>query len=254
MEKTTKIALATVAAVVGTVVVYASFIIYMTWPISTYTMDKAGVFGDSFGILTSIFSGLAFAGVIWTVLSQLEELSITRDQLKNQGIENAFFQMLRLHNEMLNEIDLSNETPTGIIVTTGRDVINVFRDRLKTHFRKVNSSEPGLGEREKADKAYNDFWLQHQPELAHYFRFLFNLFRFVYESESNKKDLYAKLVRAQLSNQELALLFYNCLSPQGANFIKYAEEYVLFDNLVEKDLIIPDHIEYMSNKALGKQP
>ena len=64
MERTTKIALTTVAAVVGIVLAYAAFIIFMTWPISTYSMDKAGVFGDSFGILTSVFSGLAFAGVI----------------------------------------------------------------------------------------------------------------------------------------------------------------------------------------------
>jgi len=252
MDKTSKIALTTVTAVIGTVIIYACFIIYMTWPISTYSIDKAGVFGDSFGILTSVFSGLAFAGVIWTVLSQLEELSITRDQLKNQGIENAFFQMLRLHNEMLNEIDLSDKSAQGIIVTTGRDVISVFRDRLRTRFHKINASERDLSEKEKAEKAYDNFWQQHQSELAHYFRFLFNLFRFVYESESDKKDLYAKLVRAQLSNQELALLFYNCLSPQGANFMKYAEEYALFDNLVSKDLIIPDHIAFMSDKALGK--
>ncbi len=254
MEKTTKIALSTVTFVVGVVVAYAIFIIYMTWPISTYSMDKAGVFGDSFGILTSVFSGLAFAGVIWTVLSQLEELSITRDQLKNQGIESAFFQMLNLHNEMLNEIDLSDKTATGIMVTTGRDVINVFRNRLRTQFQKINSEQNNLSEKEKADKAYEQFWQKHQSELAHYYRFLFNIFRFIYESESDKKQLYSKLVRAQLSNQELALLFYNCLSPQGANFLKYAEEYALFDNLVENDLIIPDHIEFMSNKALGKQP
>ncbi len=254
MDKTSKIALTTVAAVIGTVVIYASFIIYLTWPISTYSIDKAGVFGDSFGILTSIFSGLAFAGVIWTVLSQLEELNITRDQLKNQGIENAFFQMLRLHNEMLNEIDLSDKTATGIIVTTGRDVINVFRDRLRTQFQKINSSEPNLNEKEKAEKAYFVFWQRHQSELAHYFRFLFNLFKFIHDSESDKKIMYAKITRAQLSNQELALLFYNCLSPQGNKFMKYAKAYALFDNLDKNDLIIPDHIDFMSNEALGNKP
>jgi len=254
MQKTSKIALAVVTGVVGTVIIYAAFLIVATWPISTYSIEKAGVFGDSFGVLTSIFSGLAFAGVIWTVLTQLEELSITRDQLKNQGIENAFFQMLRLHNEMLNEIDLSETTGPGIIVTTGRDVINVFRNRLITHFQKINSSEPNLDEKEKANKAYYNFWRQHQSELAHYFRFLFNLFKYIHESESDNKEAYAKLVRAQLSNQELALLFYNCLSPQGEKFMVYAKAYSLFDNMTDKDLIIPDHITYMSDDALGKKP
>jgi len=254
MEKTTRIALTTVSAVIGIVLAYAAFLIYMTWPISTYSIDKAGVFGDSFGILTSIFSGLAFAGVIWTVLSQLEELSITRDQLKNQGIENAFFQMLALHNQILNDIDLSKETVNGIIRTNGRDAINIFVERLIKNYKTVNSTSMSKKESEKANDAYGMFWLKHKSELAHYYRFLYNLIRYVDNSQSDKKETYIALVRAQISNQELSLLFYNCLSQQGSAFMKYAEDYSLFDNLIETDLMRPEHMELMSDKALGRNP
>ena len=243
MDRTTKIALATVSVVISIVIIYAAFIIYITWPISEYSVEKAGVFGDSFGILTAIFSGLAFAGVIWTVLTQLQELSITRDQLKNQGIENAFFQMLRLHNEILNEIDLHKSEPgIGTITTTGRDVIKTFSNRLRNKYKSINADKPELPEKEKALEAYNQFWREHSSELAHYFRFLFNIFRYIKDSKATNEMSYATLVRAQLSNQELTLLFYNCLSPQGENFLEYAERYKLFDNITESDLIRADHI------------
>jgi hypothetical protein len=44
--------------------------------------NKASDYGDSFGALNSVFSGLAFAGVIVTVLIQMEELRASREELR----------------------------------------------------------------------------------------------------------------------------------------------------------------------------
>jgi hypothetical protein len=43
--------------------------------------DNRGTFGDSFGAINSLFSGLAFAGVIFTILLQRRELSLQREEL-----------------------------------------------------------------------------------------------------------------------------------------------------------------------------
>ncbi len=43
--------------------------------------SKIGEFGDSFGGLSSIFSGLAFAGVIITIIMQMKELQLTREEM-----------------------------------------------------------------------------------------------------------------------------------------------------------------------------
>lgn len=40
-----------------------------------------GVFGDSFGAINALFSGLASAGVIWAILLQRQELQIQRQEL-----------------------------------------------------------------------------------------------------------------------------------------------------------------------------
>ena len=40
------------------------------------------MFGDSFGVLTSLFSGLAFAGLIWAIFLQKQELRLQRKELE----------------------------------------------------------------------------------------------------------------------------------------------------------------------------
>jgi hypothetical protein len=70
--------------VVLAVLVYAVALVALTWPVSELSIEKSGVFGDSFGLLTSLFSGLAFAGLIITIVMQKDELAMQREELKLQ--------------------------------------------------------------------------------------------------------------------------------------------------------------------------
>ena len=44
-------------------------------------LSERGLFGDSFGALTSLFSGLAFVGMICALVLQTKELSLQREEL-----------------------------------------------------------------------------------------------------------------------------------------------------------------------------
>ena len=44
--------------------------------------DGPGTFGDMFGAINALFSGLAFAGIIFTILLQREELKLQRKELE----------------------------------------------------------------------------------------------------------------------------------------------------------------------------
>lgn len=48
---------------------------------------EAGTFGDSFGALTSLFTGLAFVGLIITLRQQKEQITMQREDLKLQRDE-----------------------------------------------------------------------------------------------------------------------------------------------------------------------
>lgn len=45
-------------------------------------MDERGQFGDIFGGVNALFTGLAFAGVIYTILLQRRELELQREELR----------------------------------------------------------------------------------------------------------------------------------------------------------------------------
>lgn len=67
--------------------IYGGTLLYLTWPISELSISKSGVFGDSFGALTALFSGLAFAGMIVTILLQSRELKLQRSEIKQSREE-----------------------------------------------------------------------------------------------------------------------------------------------------------------------
>ena len=59
-------------------------VVVLLWAISgiaTYPLQDRGTFGDMFGAVNALFSGLAFAGVIYTILLQRKELELQREEL-----------------------------------------------------------------------------------------------------------------------------------------------------------------------------
>lgn len=95
----------------------------------------------------------------------------------------------------------------------------------------------------KALAAHDHLWKSYQNDLAHYYRYLYNIIRFINESDVNKLR-YIRILRAQLSDFELLVLFYNGLFPLAAKFKEYVEFFTLFDNL-PKDLLFDRlHVEF----------
>jgi hypothetical protein len=233
-----------------------------------------GSFGDMFGAVNALFSGLAFAGVIYTLLLQRKELKLQRRELeetrkelkgqkeqleaqnqtlKKQNFESTFFQLLRLQNEIVNSIDLVNPND-NTRVTRGRDCFRVFYKRLHKQWDKANSELQGKPDSEKINVAYSAFFLEAQAEIGHYFRSLYNIVKFVDRSEVVEKNLYTNLVCAQLSSYELALLFYNCLSDIGKEKFKpLVEKYSLLKTLPKQMLFNPpDHLPLYKGGVIGE--
>lgn len=70
----------------------------------------------------------------------------------------------------------------------------------------------------KVHKSYEKYYGGHQFRLGHYFRHLFQSFKYLdthKHLKDNQKYTYAKMLRAQLSTYEQALLFINSISSLG---------------------------------------
>jgi hypothetical protein len=101
---------------------------------------------------------------------------------------------------------------------------------------------------ERIEAAYGSFIHHEQSSLGHYFRNLYHIFKFIDESGVKNKQWYASIVRAQLSNHELCLLFYNALMPQNLKFKILIEKYAVLENmnaelLLEKELHMPLYLD-----------
>lgn len=265
--KTLTLSLLLIGMVIITVLCYAGALIYFTWPVSELSISSSGVFGDSFGALTSLFSGLAFAGLIITIHMQREELALQRQELKLtreelggqkkemqaqnetlmvQKFENTFFKMLELFELCRKDITYQDDDHNF----QGRDAIKAVYELLSSYYLNgyVFINDDGIKRHQKRESQtreglsqnYNDFYERFGDELGQYYMTLYHILKLVDRTESIKdKSVYTNLVRAQLSRYELLLLFYNCASSFGTdkmaplvkkyNILKHIENKLLLE-------------------------
>jgi len=221
-------------------------------------------FGDYVGgVLGSVFAFFGLAALLLTLWIQSRELRVSssemrksaaalKDQnesIKLQNFENRFFNMVSLHHEIVKGIDLR---VNGEVTSSGRDCLKVFYERLKKYF------EPALrGDHMKYKdgliSCYEKFYEKHSHELGHYYRNIYRILKYIDESSVPRKSDYSGILRAQLSNPELALLFYNGITVRGDKFKPLAEKYALFENLEPNQLVRKDEdSKFYQDVAFGE--
>lgn len=223
---------------------------------------ELGAWGDFFGgVANPLLTFLTFAAVLVTVWLQHEELGLSRAELSRsanalekqiesigkQNFENTYFQMLTIHNDIVNSIDLVS---TGKPNQYGRDCFSTFYTRFTKLLRDEQTKKTTSADN-MLPRAYQNFWKDHQPELGHYYRYLYRFVLFIKETDG--ADFYMNLLRAQLSDQEFLLLFYNALSPSGAPFKPLIEEWALLDNMPKIKLLEQAHYNFFEYTAYDSE-
>ncbi len=233
-------------------------------------LNERGLFGDMFGAVNSVFSGFAFVGVIYAIFLQRHEISIAKAEIaytktildeqqkqlslqnqetKKQAFESTYFQMVRLFTDITNQIDLQRVENMVPVVTRGKDVFPVFLGRLRKTY---NPPAKALYGGHEFDSAYDAFYERHNTELGHYFRMLYNIVNFIDGADIENQKFYAKILRAQLSDAEVAILFYNGLSKHGIKKFKpLIERYGLLKNLNDRDVFASELRERYAESAFG---
>lgn len=313
------------------------------WIISWYLIDKyvvsdnpatssdqivRGVFGDKFGAINALFSGLAFAGIIFTIFLQKRELTLQREEieetrkefiqqnetLKKQRFENTFFQMLQLHNDIVDKLKIKaidGETYTNrefflgaikdfkyrstceyfkysaLIKLETSEIAQFKTNRDATHgfFQKLEKeeisnlqglsnldienfiSEPISNKEDNIKKEYENFFHRVQYNLGHYFRNLYHIYKYVYITElidDDEKQFYCNIVRAQLSTDELVLIFYNSITPINyysdspnlgyPNFRYLIDKYDILQNMNTRLLLDKEHMTIFTKNKVTSEP
>ena len=193
-----------------------------------------------------MFTGLAFAILIRTLHVQQAELALQnkelkgqREQLQKQNFISAFFQLLSLHNDIVNAMEIRG-------ITHGRGCFVEMLDQLIRSYypQEKGTANSNSSKKKVLNDTYERFLKQYEPVVGYYFRHLYNVVKFVdHHSGLLEEDTkrYTNLVRAQLSSYELGLLFYNCLSERGAKFKEFVEDYALLEDVSSTELIDDEH-------------
>ena len=221
-----------------------------------FDVGPRGTFGDSFGAINSLFTGLALAGVAITAFLQQRDIEKQREELAIQRFETSFFSMLSVFNDVVNSIDLYSNKHQ---YTKGRDCMRVFRKRLVKRIKKYSAkqcTELHSDSCKNLTSLYDEWWEEYRTELSHYFRTLFHIVTFVDEApiDEEAKKKYVKIVRALLSDQEQVLLFYNCLGTAGKGFMKNTVRYELVKHAPSSLLAEANHKDiYYSDMKFEEQ-
>lgn len=233
-----------------------------------YDENERGTFGDQFGAVNALFSGLAFAGLIYTIILQRhdlklqrrdlrlqrEELALTRKEmeeqtaefekqnetLKIQRFENTFFNMMSQFQEVVNNLTVMVTTSSGIYESKGRDVFQAQFEKTVVYVDLKNETKNKARFRgmKGALEEYNlDGYLYSDTPTCfdHYFRLLYRILKFVKTTSLvttyEEEYEYTAMLRAVLSRYELVWLFYNGLTYGEDKLKPLIERYAMLSNL-----------------------
>jgi len=240
--RTIGIALSVVAAWVVIVVISGTG---TNWFPYRWDFENTGQFGDSFGSLSAIMASLAALSALATFRATQSEIEhsrskereredeqsrerqrlLDREQSQDARIaksefEQTFFQLLQTFNAIVSDTDYTSQS-------------KMHQDRGRDAFRRILTwFENSVQTAGSHEKAFENTLKQFRNDLYHYFRFLYHLVNFVHASSGIDKYFYVRLVRALLSDAEIALLALNCLYGEGKEKFKpLVEEYALLHNL-----------------------
>ena len=249
-------------------------------------IGEAGSIGDRFGAVNALFTGLAFGGLIITLLMQRDDLKIQMKLLKQQQEEmqttntelagqkaqfelqnktlakqqfdNTFFQLLNQVNHVSEKnghiskelYRILNRELTYSTRTDPNGTVFVNNSPILMHARRTQDEITIENDKHVYNKFSNT-----NHSLGLYFRILYGLIKYIHTSNLTLQEQYqyASFVRSQLSEDILLLLFYNCVLGCGeVKFKPLVEKYALLKNIPKNMIAQKIHLDWISNDAFDR--
>lgn len=235
-EKYIKIGIYTIVAfVIVTIVLFACYRWeYPFWEFD-YPIDaeRWGQFGDFYGgVLGTIITFVSIVFVYMAFkeqrLANIEAHAANAEMIKQtiaanerdndhiyfewvQQFDSNFKTLMDLYMEAVNGYKTPSDT-----IPSGKASLN----NLVSSFIASTTFESHEGYTKNAEKAvihFNDFFTKHMTVINAHMRLLYQIFNLLDSNSIDEDDkiLYAKTLRSQLTDEELILIRYNCMTKRG---------------------------------------
>jgi len=192
---------------------------------------------------------ITFFGFIYIFLTY-------RSQIRNNyttGFENTFFKMIEFHFKIIEGISSSDGS-------SGKKALVIFAATIGNHYTKL-FGEHEYNEvyfstiRAKIVQTYADIYGSYFYRIGHYFRHLYHIFKYIADSNlsQEQKIQYARILRSQLSTEEIILIGINGLTVYGEKFKPLIEEYAVLHRLLNFDYYRALFISSYDPSAFGDE-
>lgn len=230
-------------------------------PFCIVDFSNTGEVGDTVGGIMGPF--VAIAAAILTFLAFWVQYKANEQQRKDialERFESNLFELIHIQQDITNNLAMTIYNQFNQqIEAKGRELFQLlYEDHNFGMNGKYKNLQFVVGVKRLMDKEnisnYTD--LKKLGCLDHYFRHLYRVVKYIDESkviDDKQRYGYTSIVRATLSQYELIMLFYNCLSSNGVDKFKpLIEKYALFNNIREDLLAKEEHYNLYSNTAYKK--
>ena len=182
----------------------------------------------------------------WLAFAAIKQL---KDIRKNSA-ENVIMKQLEFHYKIIERIrpkEMTNEDDSFQFIYT------LLAELYFSNFIINRDDDESI--KSNIDIAYSKLYRKYGNFLGHYYRNLYRMFKNINDTKIKgfNKKYYAKLIRAQLSEFEILLLFYNCLwVDDDSNFKKLVEDFGLLEGINYDKLLDRSHCKFYNDQAFDK--
>jgi hypothetical protein len=227
---------------------FALYLYMAQFGLPTGSREMAGQFGDYFaGLLNPVLAFLGLIALLYTIHIQLKELHLTRAEMKEsagalklqvdtmnvQRFEGTFFHLLKVYQDTVNTMEID----IGVEKHRGKACFRILHDEWAKGGLDKIASGAHQDARQGLKEEFGTFYRQYEYLISHYFRTTYNILSLLSIEKTDNKNLsvsfenYRNLFRAQLSPDEMALLFYDSLHPDfGGGLKRLLDEFDILAN------------------------
>jgi Putative phage abortive infection protein len=243
--------------VVSLVACIASYLLHFhTRPIGE--SDDWGSFGAFVsGIAGTILSLGTLIALAFTLILQAQELSESRAlantqskilekqsaTMAQQAFDSVFFNLLERFSQVRDSVRCEYTKYLGEPRRTEAKGRAAFVQIYKGIQDSVGKDNNQPNRAALLQHVFKSFYELHESELGPYYRTLYHIFKFVHlgpHLTTRQKIDYANIARAQLSDTELCVLFYDGLTDLAIKFKPLIERYGVLKHVNSKHLLHPD--------------
>lgn len=210
----------------------------------------------------------------FTFSSQQKQFKETKDDAYRTRFEGTFFNMISMLYNVRAEADKQIAYSTKDDQSNLKSFYITFKNKYEEKIKSDSDFAQAMNVLEKEDVLvteyntavydlgdfYDQYVLEQKCNAGFYFRYIHNLVKFVlrqWKGNANDIHMYLNFIQAQMSDEELALVFYDTISNKGLDknrqytFKNNLDEYSFLENVSASTLLSRCHYKIFPKTIFG---